>query len=45
VVLKGEAMAMAESLDGKTIQVTGKVEIYKGKPEIIVTDKGKIMVQ
>jgi S1/P1 Nuclease len=45
VVLKGEAMAMAESLDGKTIQVTGKVEIYKGKPEIIVTDKGKIAVQ
>jgi S1/P1 Nuclease len=45
VVLKGEAMAMAESLDGKTIQVTGKVELYKGKPEIIVTDKGKITVQ
>ena len=45
VVLKGEAMAMAEGLDGKTIQVTGKVEIYKGKPEIIVTEKGKITVQ
>jgi hypothetical protein len=45
VVLKGEAMAMADGLDGKTIRVTGKVEIYKGKPEIIVTEKRMITVQ
>jgi DNA/RNA endonuclease YhcR with UshA esterase domain len=32
-------------LDGKTIRVTGKVELYKGKPEIIVTEKAKITVQ
>jgi hypothetical protein len=45
VVLKGEAIAIADSLNGKTIRVTGKVELYKGKPEIVVTEKGKIMVQ
>jgi S1/P1 Nuclease len=45
VVLKGEAMAIADGLDGKTIRVTGKVSSYKGKPEIIVTEKGKITVQ
>ena len=45
VELKGEAMAIADSLDGKRIQVTGKVELYKGKPEIVVTEKGKITVQ
>jgi hypothetical protein len=45
VVLKGEAIAIADGLDGKTIRVTGKVELYKGKPEIIVTEKGMITVQ
>jgi hypothetical protein len=45
VVLKGEAIAIADSLDGKTLRVTGKVELYKGKPEIIVTEKGMITVQ
>jgi hypothetical protein len=45
VVLKGEAIAMADGLDGKTILVTGKVELYKGKPEIIVTKKDKVTVQ
>jgi S1/P1 Nuclease len=45
VVLKGEAIGVAAGLDGKTIKVTGKVEIYKGKPEIIINDKNKITVQ
>jgi len=38
VVLRGAATALAGEIDGKTIQVTGKVEMYKGKPEIIVRD-------
>jgi hypothetical protein len=38
LVLKGDAMAMAADLDGKVIKVTGKVEMYKGKPEIVVRD-------
>jgi hypothetical protein len=45
VVLKGEAIDVAAGLDGKTIKVTGKVEMYKGKPEIIINDKNKITVQ
>lgn len=45
VVLKGEAMMIADSLDGKMIHVTGKVELYKGKPEIVVTEKGKVTIQ
>ncbi|HMI62292.1 MAG TPA: S1/P1 nuclease [Puia sp.] len=38
VVLKGAAKESAASIDGKTICVTGKIILYKGKPEIIVTD-------
>jgi len=45
VVLKGEAIGVAAGLDGKTIKVTGKVEMYKGKPEIVVNEKDKITVQ
>lgn len=38
VVLKGAAKDAAASIDGKTVCVTGKIILYKGKPEIIVTD-------
>jgi hypothetical protein len=38
VVLRGAAKGLAGELDGKTIHVTGKVELYKGRPEIVVTD-------
>ncbi|HEY4110060.1 S1/P1 nuclease [Puia sp.] len=38
VVLRGEATGMAKEIDGKMIRVTGKVEMYKGKPEIVVRD-------
>jgi len=38
VVLKGDALSMAAALDGKTIRVTGKIELYRGKPEIVVRD-------
>lgn len=38
VVLRGDARNLAGSLDGKTIHATGKIELYKGKPEIVVND-------
>lgn len=38
VVLRGNAKRLAGELDGKTIHATGKIELYKGKPEIVVTD-------
>jgi hypothetical protein len=38
LVLRGDAMALAPQLDGKTIEVTGKIELYKGKAEIAVKD-------
>lgn len=38
VVLRGSAKSLAGELEGKTIHATGKVELYKGKPEIVVTD-------
>lgn len=38
VVLRGAAAGIAGEIDGKTIRVTGKVEMYKGKPEIVVKD-------
>lgn len=42
VVLRDDAKSLAGSLDGKNIAVTGDVELYKGKPEIVVKDPGKI---
>ncbi|HVS95833.1 MAG TPA: S1/P1 nuclease, partial [Puia sp.] len=38
VVLRGDAIPVAAGLDGKTIHVTGRIEMYKGKPEIVVRD-------
>ena len=38
VVLKGAAKDLYTGIDGKTVCVTGKIILYKGKPEIIVTD-------
>ena len=34
-----------ELFDNKTICVDGKIELYKGKPQIVVTDKKQISVQ
>jgi len=45
VVLRGAATSVAGEIDGKTIQVTGKVEMYKGKPEIIVRDPKSVVVR
>jgi DNA/RNA endonuclease YhcR with UshA esterase domain len=42
VVLRGDAKSLGSGLDGKMITVTGKVVKYKGKPEIVVTDRGQI---
>ena len=42
VVLRDDAKSLAGSLDGKNIAVTGNIELYKGKPEIVVKDAGKI---
>ena len=44
----GSASALdpwVQSLRGKTIGVSGVVELYKGKPEIRVTDKSQIKEQ
>jgi hypothetical protein len=38
VVLKEEAKQVYPDLDGKNVCVSGKLENYKGKPQIIVTD-------
>ncbi|MBS1525332.1 MAG: S1/P1 nuclease [Bacteroidetes bacterium] len=42
IVLRGDAKSLGESLDGKSICVTGQVIDYKGKPEIEVKDKTQI---
>lgn len=44
VVLRGDAKSLGNSLQDKTITVTGKVENYKDKPEIVVTDPKQIRV-
>ena len=45
VVLRGDAKALAGGLLGKTITVTGDVEMYRDKPEIVVRDAAKIVVK
>jgi hypothetical protein len=42
IVLRGDAKSLGSGVEGKTITVTGKVEQYKDKPEIVVTDKGQV---
>jgi len=42
VVLRDDARSLAGSLDGKTITVTGDIELYKDRPEIVVKDPGKV---
>ncbi|MDB5129794.1 S1/P1 nuclease [Mucilaginibacter sp.] len=43
IVLRGDAKALSTQINGKTITVTGQVIDYKGKPEIVVTDKKQII--
>jgi len=43
VVLRGDAANLASEIDGKVIRVTGKVEMYKGKAEIVVRDPKMIV--
>jgi RecJ-like exonuclease len=31
-----------DTLEGKTVHITGKVQLYKGKPEIVVNDKAQL---
>lgn len=45
VVLRDDAKAKGKDLDGKTVTVTGKLIDYKGKPEIIITDAGSLLIQ
>ena len=35
----------AGSLAGKTVEITGPVELYKGKPEIILKEAGQLKVE
>lgn len=42
LALKDDAKSLGAQLDGKTVTVTGQVIDYKGKPEIILTDKNQI---
>ncbi|WP_121811987.1 S1/P1 nuclease [Mucilaginibacter kameinonensis] len=44
VVLKGDAKQLAGQVKDKTITVLGKVIDFKGKPEIVVTDKESITI-
>ena len=45
LVLRGNAKAIAQQLDGKIITVRGKVVEYKGKPEIEVTETDQIKIK
>ncbi|WP_342647352.1 S1/P1 nuclease [Mucilaginibacter sp. CSA2-8R] len=42
IALKGKAKELSSQIEGKTVTVEGEVIEYKGKPEIIITDPGKI---
>ncbi|MBV8390834.1 MAG: S1/P1 nuclease [Mucilaginibacter sp.] len=42
VVLRGDARKLQDDLDDQDICVTGKLILYKGKPEIVVNDSAQI---
>lgn len=44
VALKGNAKTLSDKITGKTVTIEGTVINYKGKPEIIVTDPGKVKI-
>jgi DNA/RNA endonuclease YhcR with UshA esterase domain len=44
VIFESDAgkFANVDALDGKTIDVTGRIRLYRGAPEIILNDPGQI---
>jgi len=44
VALKGNAKALADKIEGKTIKIEGTVIEYKGKPEVIITEPTQIQI-
>jgi DNA/RNA endonuclease YhcR with UshA esterase domain len=44
VIFKDDAGKFPEvhALEGKTVDITGKVRLYKGRPEIILRDAGQL---
>jgi len=44
ILLRGDAKSLGASLQDKTITVSGKVEKYKDKPEIVVADPSQLKV-
>jgi DNA/RNA endonuclease YhcR with UshA esterase domain len=44
VIFSGDANKFpnVDTLDGKTVDITGRVKLYKGAPEIILNDPGQI---
>ena len=46
VIFEGDAAAVGDvnGLDGRTVGITGKIKLYKGKPEIIVKSASQIVV-
>lgn len=45
IVLKGNAQALSKGIVNKTVQVTGTVINYRGKPEIIITDPANLVIR
>ncbi|MBL4675666.1 MAG: S1/P1 nuclease [Mucilaginibacter sp.] len=45
LAFKGKTKALAGTLEGKTVSISGQVIDYKGKPEIIITTADQVKVQ
>jgi hypothetical protein len=45
VVLKGDTKGLSKQIDSKVLSVKGKLELYKDKPEIVVTDARQIQIE
>lgn len=45
VVLRGATKDLLTNKSGQQVCVTGRLEMYKGKPEIVVTDKSSVSQQ
>ncbi|OOQ58292.1 S1/P1 nuclease [Mucilaginibacter pedocola] len=45
LAFKGDTKALANTLEGKVVSVSGQVIEYRGKPEIIITSTDQVKVQ
>ena len=45
IALKGNARVLTDRLNDKTIIIEGNIIEYKGKPEIVISERSQIIIE